>query len=264
MRSHPCGRRSKRAVLSGPGVCWSPYGECQDPSLLAHRKRTPPPYPRTGGQPSHPASGHSRSPRVLMAEPRYDEDEVRKILARATEVRPESSPGATDTGLPAPRPNRGLTRRELEEIGEEAGIPASRIADAVAEVDLDRSLESSEDTHLGVAFRSSHDVRIPRLLTESEWDKLVVQLREAFDTQGAVSSEGSLRSWSGGQVTVMMEPLSEGARLRFESEDGSSKSLVDGAPYSRDSGCFSARSSVLWSRSRERRCPRSCLSRCSA
>jgi len=167
-----------------------------------------------------------------MTERRYDDDEIRKILARATELRPESDAGSPIPGLlqaePDPSGQRGLTITELEAVAEKAGIPASRIVEAVAEFDLDRSLDASGDTHFGAELGARHDVLLSRLLTESEWDRFVVQLRDVFGTSGTVRSEGSLRTWTGDGATVLLEPLDDGARLRFESRDSSSKSLVDG------------------------------------
>ena len=177
-----------------------------------------------------------------MSEPRYDEEEVREILARATELRPDSRalpPGEERSADSSASPlDQGLSLRELQRIGEEAGIPASRIAEAVADIERDRSLVSADTTHFGVALEATHDVRLPRMLTGDEWDRFVVRLRDTFDDGGTVTSEGSLRSWSAGGVTVRLEPLPEGARLRFESRDAQSKSLVDGGVAVLASGGF--------------------------
>jgi len=78
------------------------------------------------------------------------------------------------------------------------------------------------------------------MLTGDEWGRFAVRLRDTFDDGGTVMSEGSPRSWSwsAGGVTVLLEPLPEGAGLRFESRDVQSKSLVDGGVALLGSGGF--------------------------
>jgi hypothetical protein len=163
-----------------------------------------------------------------MAERHYDEDEIREILARATELGPDT--GATHRpGLPSPgsHGSRGLTLAELEDVGSEAGIPPARIAEAAAELELARSLAPASKTHMGVSLTAGHVVGLPRMLAEDEWDRFVVRLRDTFGETGTVRTEGSLQTWSNGGLKVLLEPLSDGARLRFQSLDNTSKGYVD-------------------------------------
>jgi hypothetical protein len=166
-----------------------------------------------------------------MAQRRYDEDEIREILARATELGPDA--GGTDASnalLPAPDPGpgRGLTLAELEDVGSQAGILPARIAEAAAEMELARSLAPAVKKYMGVSLTAGHVVGLPRLLTEDEWDRFVVRLRDTFGATGTVRTEGSLQTWSNGHLKVLLEPLSDGARLRFQALDNDSKSFIDG------------------------------------
>jgi hypothetical protein len=65
------------------------------------------------------------------------------------------------------------------------------------------------------------------MLSEDEWDRFVVRLRDTFGATGTVRTEGSLQTWSDGSLKVLLEPLSDGARLRFKSVDDASKQYVD-------------------------------------
>lgn len=161
---------------------------------------------------------------------RYDDDDVRDILARATEVRPESTEAlpAVVEGGPL-RAGEGLTLAQLQKVGSEVGIPAERIAEAAHALELDRAALPAVQRRLGVDLSTAHVVRLPRMLTEEEWDRFVVRLRDTFEARGEVKIEGSLRTWSNGNLQVLLEPLPDGARLRFTSMHGMSKSWLDGA-----------------------------------
>jgi len=166
-----------------------------------------------------------------MSARHYNEEEIREILTLATELQPDPPAGPSQHALVRPEshapPERGLTLAELEEVGRKAGIPARRIAQAAAELDIARAPGADGETYLGVPVTTRHAVRLPRMLTEEEWDRFVVRLRDTFDSTGEVRSEGTLQTWSDGTVDVMLEPLAQGARLRFRSREVSSKSLVD-------------------------------------
>lgn len=159
-----------------------------------------------------------------MAERRYDDEEVREILVRATELRPELP------ALAAASPTLdGLTLTELQAAAAEAGIAPDRVAEAAHELVVDRAVLAPSTTRLTVPVSTSHVVRIPRMLTSDEWDRFVVRLRDSFQTPGEVRIEGSLRTWHHGTLRVLLEPLDEGARLRFESGDDSARGTLEGA-----------------------------------
>ncbi|MEK9500319.1 hypothetical protein [Gaopeijia maritima] len=158
-----------------------------------------------------------------MVERRYDDEEVREILVRATELKPELP------ALAATSPStEGLTLEELQAAAREAGIAPDRVAEAAHELVLDRAVLSPVTTRMGLPVSTSHAVRIPRMLTPGEWDRFVVRLRDTFGTPGEVRIEGSLRTWFHGNLRVLLEPLEEGARLRFESRDDHGAGMIEG------------------------------------
>lgn len=165
-----------------------------------------------------------------MSDYRYDEDEIREILARATEIR--TDPGdvvpheLTDGGAAA---DPGLTLGELRRVAEEVGIPAERIDEAATALELDRAGLPTAGRYWGIELATGHAARLPRMLTDEEWERFVVRLRDTFQARGELESEGSLRTWSNGNLQVLLEPLPQGARLRFTSRHDESKSYVDGA-----------------------------------
>jgi hypothetical protein len=167
-----------------------------------------------------------------MTEPRrFDEDEVRAIFERATRVEPVRVPSR----LAAPSADGGLSLAEIQTIGAEAGIDVGRIAEAAAT--LTRfGHDPTVKRQMGVAITASATVELPRILSDLEWDHLVVRLREAFGGPGAVRVEGSLRTWTHGHTQVLLEPTPSGARLRMTALDWGAKQWVDGGAAGAISG----------------------------
>ena len=168
-----------------------------------------------------------RPPTTPMLDRRFTDDEVREILARATEVQ-DRSPSLPAPGSLAEGHERGLTLAELQDVASEVGIPASRIADAARAVELDQAALPPTRTQLGVPISAGHVVHLSRMPKPDEWDRFVVRLRDTFDAVGTVRTEGSLQTWSNGNLTVLLEPQADGARLRFQSLHSASKGYLDG------------------------------------
>lgn len=168
-----------------------------------------------------------------MAERRFDDDEVREILIRATE--PRDVPAAVVPATPASAQGHSLTLAELQDVAREVGIAPARVAEAATALEVERG-SSPTETYLGVPISASHVVRLPRMLEPAEWDRFVVHLRDTFDAEGSVRTEGSLQTWSNGNLKVLLEPLDEGARLRFQSMHGMSRSHLEGGVVSVVSG----------------------------
>lgn len=152
-----------------------------------------------------------------MSERRFSEEEVAEILKYAVEAQDSS------TSLTAP--NTGLTFAELNEIGREVGISTEAMQQAVRRVEHNAQ---PTRTFLGFPIGVSRTVDIDRKLTDDEWDRLVADLRETFDARGVVRHEGSLRSWSNGNLHVLLEPTATGQRLRLRTLKGSARGLVTG------------------------------------
>jgi hypothetical protein len=141
---------------------------------------------------------------------RYDDKEIAAIF-RAAADGPSPSPGDV------PR-DEGLTLPELQSIGQEVGISPEAVARAASALDVHRGAESR--TILGLPIGVARTVDLNRRLSDDEWERLVVRLREVFDARGAMRSEGSLRQWTNGNLQVLLEPTDTGHRLGFRTIHG--------------------------------------------
>ena len=151
----------------------------------------------------------------------YSDDEVAEILDRATSTDP--TPGTSLTGQGA-----GLTLAELEAIGSEVGIPADRIRGAAASLDRLPQEVQPDRKFAGATIGVGRTVHLPRQLTESEWNDLVVDLRETFNAKGSLRQDGAFRQWTNGNLQVLLEPTGERARLRMRTLKGSAYSGIVG------------------------------------
>ena len=147
---------------------------------------------------------------------RYDEDQAAEILAHASRNEVERVPAS---------PGRGLTLREIQEIGLEVGIPAEDVSAAA------RTLEESGGSRslLRSVRRESAMTRVvtlPSPPSQDQWDRIVVRLREVFGGPGSVEHSGALRSWSDEGVAVHGEPVEGGYRLRIDARDDSAVQAV--------------------------------------
>jgi hypothetical protein len=136
---------------------------------------------------------------------RFTEEEVEAILKTAAEMdhSPHSLAGA----------GRGLTLPELREIGREAGISPEAVQAAASRVGI--VPVPSIRRFMGVPLGVGRTIELERKLTDEEWDQLVVDLRQTFSARGVVRQEGSLRSWSNGNLQALLEPTPRGQRLRL-------------------------------------------------
>ena len=151
-----------------------------------------------------------------MSERRYTDDEVDAIFARASEVEQET-PQRLLSG-------DGRTLAELQAIGREAGLSPEAIAQAARA--LDQPLQPQPAKFLGLPLAVARTVNLDRRLTEEEWERLVVELRETFNARGVLRQEGSFRSWTNGNLQVLLEPDGAGHRVRFRTLHGQSRALM--------------------------------------
>jgi hypothetical protein len=152
-----------------------------------------------------------------MTERRYTDDEVAEIFARASETEQTSRRQQLQTV-------EGLTLTELQRIGGEAGIAPELVAHAARALDEPRP--PAPPVFLGLPLGAARTVKLERRLSDAEWEKLVVELRETFEARGVVRSEGSLRSWSNGNLQVLLEPDGEGQRIRFRTVKGNARPFM--------------------------------------
>ena len=151
-----------------------------------------------------------------MMERRYDDDEVAAIFGAAAENTP-SSPQS-------PSGEHGLTLADLQAIGREVGISPDAVAQATKTIDVRRAAVSR--TFLGLPIGVERTVTLSRRLSDEEWERLVVELREVFNARGTTRSDGSLRQWTNGNLYALLEPVAGGYRLRFGSLHGAARARI--------------------------------------
>ncbi len=149
---------------------------------------------------------------------RYSEEEIALILEHAG-VAQERAQDATSNALAVSR-DEGLTLAQLQEIGSEVGIApefVARAASAVARGDL---VPTQRRSWLGLPVGVSRTIDFGRTVSDDEWDRIVVTLRETFEARGRVQREGAFRQWSNGNLQALLEPTSSGHRLRLVTRKG--------------------------------------------
>jgi len=152
-----------------------------------------------------------------MAERRYNDKEIAAIFRAAAEQEPQNPQREVAR-------DEGLTLAELQAIGGEVGIASEAVAQAARAVDV--RLGPASRTLLGLPVGVSRTVNLNRRLTDEEWERLVVQLREVFNARGRARSEGSLRQWTNGNLQVLLEPTETGHRLRFGTVHGAARAAI--------------------------------------
>ncbi|HEX6252441.1 MAG TPA: hypothetical protein VFZ56_13540 [Gemmatimonadaceae bacterium] len=149
-----------------------------------------------------------------MNERRYSEEETAEIFRRAAEAQQE--------GTLVPLASReGMTLGALQEIGREVGLPPELIAHAARA--LERGGRSFTRRFAGLPIGVGRTVELDRKLTDSEWQRLVVDLRETFDARGALRQDGAFRQWSNGNLQALLEPIGDAERLRLRTTNGAAR-----------------------------------------
>jgi hypothetical protein len=143
-----------------------------------------------------------------MTERRFSDAEVAQIFERAT----------TGHALPATRAAEGMTLTDLQSIGREVGIPAEQITRAA--LSLSPAEAKPTQRFLGMTTGVGHTVNLARKLTDEEWERFIVEVRETFNARGTMTSQGSLKQWSNGNLQVLLEPTEAGHRVRFKTVKG--------------------------------------------
>src|SRR5262245_44013692 len=103
-----------------------------------------------------------------MPDRRYNENEMAAIFRAAAE-----GPQPAERDVPRAE---GMSLVELQSIGREVGISPEAVAQAALALDVQRG--ARPNTLLGLPIGVSRTVQLNRQLSDEEWDRLVVQLRE--------------------------------------------------------------------------------------
>jgi hypothetical protein len=153
-----------------------------------------------------------------MTERRFNEAEVAAILEKAAEAQQAGS-----HQLPS---GEGMTLAELQTIGSEVGIDPRLVAQAAHA--LDKAGRSTSRKFLGVPIGVGRTIDLGRRLSDDEWERLVVDLRETFDARGNIRHEGSFRQWTNGNLQALLEPTPTGHRLRLRTVKGDAVGWITG------------------------------------
>jgi hypothetical protein len=151
-----------------------------------------------------------------MTERRFNEEEVAAIFERATE--------AQQSGRRQLPSGEGMTVGDLQAIGREVGISPDLIAQAANAID--RGGRPTARKFLGLQVGVGRTVDLGRKLSDAEWERLVVDLRETFDARGTLRDDGALRQWTNGNLQVLLEPGATGDRIRLRTVKGNSLALM--------------------------------------
>ena len=149
-----------------------------------------------------------------MPDRHYNEDEVAAIFRAAAE-------GSDSRTLPGGRAD-GLTLDDLQDIAREVGISPTAVSRAAQSLDRPRGAVVPQ-TFLGLPIAVERTVALDRNLTDTEWELLVVQLREVFRARGTVRAQGSMREWSNGNLHALLEPTPTGYQLRLGTFKGNAR-----------------------------------------
>ena len=151
-----------------------------------------------------------------MDDRRYSEEEVAEIFRRATE--------AQQTARRQLPPGEGMTLAQLQEIGREVGIPGELVAQAARSVS--EAGDPTSRSFLGLPIGVGRTIELGRQLSEAEWERLVVDLRETFRASGRVRYDGPFRQWTNGNLQALLEPTATGHRVRLQTIKENSLSLM--------------------------------------
>ena len=151
-----------------------------------------------------------------MTERRFSDAEVAQIFERATSGHALQATGAAE----------GMTLAELQSIGKEVGIPAEQITRAA--LSLSAGEAKPTQRFLGMTTGVGHTVHLARKLTDEEWERFIVEVRETFNARGTMTSHGSLKQWSNGNLQVLLEPTDAGHRVRFKTVKGDAPGTLGG------------------------------------
>jgi hypothetical protein len=109
----------------------------------------------------------------------------------------------------------------LHQIGDEVGIPKDLITRAATNLDRPPMAPAPTRKFLGATTGVGRTAYLPRPLTDSEWNRLVVDLRETFNAKGVIQEHGAFRQWTNGNLQALLEPTENGERLRLQTTKGS-------------------------------------------
>jgi hypothetical protein len=151
-----------------------------------------------------------------VSERRYTDEEVQRILASAVE---------SDAALPGGSGESGMTLAEIQSIAKEAGVSLASVTAAAAAIDRVPPAPTSSRM-LGLPVGVGSTVALPRPLDETEWQRLVVFLRDTFEARGRVEEVAGRREWRNGNLRVGIETIGDTAVLQMRTHKGNVRRLL--------------------------------------
>jgi len=149
-----------------------------------------------------------------MPERRYNDDEVAAIFEIAADDRTVAERRLTQ--------QNGLTLGDLQTIGREVGIEPDAVARAAVALDS----RPTQRRFFGLPIGVSRTIDLHRKMSDEEWERLVVQLREVFHARGTTRRDGALRQWTNGNLYALVEPTANGHRLRFGTYNAGARASI--------------------------------------
>ncbi len=160
----------------------------------------------------------------MTANRRYQEQEIALILEQAGAAQ-ERAQEKGAIALPA-ADSHGLTLQQLQEIGAEVGISPEYVERAARAVDRGDLVPTQRRTWLGLPVGVARTIDFGRNVSDAEWDRIVVTLRETFEARGRLQRDGSFRQWTNGNLQALLEPTPSGHRLRLSTRKGDATAMV--------------------------------------
>ncbi len=164
----------------------------------------------------------------MTSERRFTEQEVAYILERAAAAEQDDPAGESTRALgdgTEVRPT-GMTLKQLTDVAREAGLSPEAVVRAAGAVERGDLVPTQRVTAYGLPVGVGRIVEFSRAVTDTEWERMVVALRETFQARGTMRQEGSLRSWNNGNLTAMLEPTMNGHRLRLTTRKGDAAGMI--------------------------------------
>jgi len=154
-----------------------------------------------------------------MTDRRYSENEISAIFEDAALAQEKSRQSFSS--------REGLTLAELIEAGEKAGISAEFVVQASHAVQQNTTTLRPKK-FFGSTISVHHTINLDSTFSDEDWERLVVELRDTFQAWGKTQKDGSSREWRNGNLRVIVEPSSNGYRLRLQSLKGSAREALYG------------------------------------
>jgi hypothetical protein len=156
---------------------------------------------------------------------RFDDDEVRRILERASELHVER---------PEPRSvSGGLTGQELEEIAEEVGIERALVRRAIRELDVPAPPSGTAALFLGAPATIRIDEVVPGEVGTRGFEAMQIDIDGAAQTPGQGSLVGRSLRWQSGAYAQ-----NRWLRVEVTSGDGETRILIHERLHNLAGGLF--------------------------